>query len=53
MYNDLLNIVITISFGLGCKVTTYFLKLYQLPMEKFQTQKLCKTLQINGLRKWE
>jgi hypothetical protein len=51
MYNDLANIVIGFLSFLGCKVTTIFLKLYQLPMEKMQKKEIRKLLQISGLWK--
>ena len=49
MYNDLVNIVINYSSVLGCKVTTFFPKLYQLPMEKMKRKENRKRLQINEL----
>jgi hypothetical protein len=51
MYNDFINIDIIISLILGCKVTTLFRKLYQLPMENLRIRKNTKRLQINELWK--
>ena len=51
MYNDLANTVINYSLFLGCKVTTFFNRLYQLPMENIQTKENRKPLQISWLRK--
>ena len=51
MCNALVTIAIEFSLFLGCKVTTLFRKLYQLPMEKAQMRQNRKLLQINKLRK--
>ena len=48
---NLVNIVINYSSVLGCKVTTFFPKLYQLPMEKMKRKENRKRLQINELLK--
>ena len=51
MYSDLANTVINDSLFLGCKDTTFFNRLYLLPMENIQTRKIQKMLQISVLRK--